>query len=110
MRSNINGTLHVVRMRKRRSRDFITDSLLAIAEDGGAIKRREYPPDYYITTDRMRSEIGHFIYKFRGQPKALDKTMGGYAVTVRATVEEWPNGGGAWLTRPVIIEVREEQE
>ena len=112
MTETISGSLNVSRVRKRRSRDSLADMLAMALEDAGHLERREYPPDYFVETERRRHPGGQglYFYKFRGQPKALRRDMEGWRITVRATMDEWPNRFGAHLTRPHILELSDPKE
>ena len=112
MRETISGTLNVIRQRKRYS-NLMDDYIASVLEDDGTIERREYPPIYYVTTERRRHAgegEGAYLYRFRGRPKALKRDMEGWCISVRATMDEWQNQMGAHLTRPQILGLSDPKE
>lgn len=111
----ITGTLHVIRIKKRRNFGSSLGSLLAAViettlEKKGRIALPEYPPDYYITDGRRVGFNGtegnfDFVYKFKRLPKAFCKEFDGWSVKMKGIVEPFGNGLGAYLTRYKVISI-----
>lgn len=104
-RGEVTGTLHVRRQRKESPGGLFAELVARAAEDAGLTQPRYYPPMLYMTNDETYDGEHSFIWKFRGVPKALAEAEDGSTVTVRATLDVWRNGIGAYLTRPQIVSV-----
>ena len=106
-RETVTGVLHGTVTPKRR-RSFLDQIIVnAFVADGKISyedRRFFYAPSYYLTTP---SGEGRFLWSFKGQPKALNLGLRGHTVTIRATIQRWPNSRGAHLIRPQVLEVSE---
>jgi hypothetical protein len=104
-REQVTGTLHVLRHRKPRSRDWFADFIAMSLEESGRIERRYWPATGYILNDRVDAHGRHFMYRFRRFPKWLDVEDAGKTLTVTATFEPWDNGLGVHLSRPQLVAI-----
>ncbi len=121
MRETIEGVLHVIRTRKQRQGADVFEKLIVAAlEDAGTIQAEFYPPTYFILTsqtvgERRADEADSrnwrndepFQFRFKGQPNAFSHELAGHEVSVRATVDRWPNGLGGYLHCPRVLTVGE---
>ena len=113
MRETIVGTLHVIRTRKR-YRGLLDDYIARVLEEDRPELTRWWPEIYYVTTDREAPWGDRkYQYRFRGEgrraAKPLSPDLEGATVEVVATMEEFSNGFGAYLNRP-IVKVLEEAD
>lgn len=111
MAETLVGYLHVIRTAKQ-LRGGLGSMLLQVAmENAGIIEVDEYPPTYWFhvpgrTVGLERAKVSDFrdwrngelyMFRFKGQPKLLDREMDGYEVTVRGSYEPWLNGLGGHM-------------
>lgn len=115
-RTTISGTLHVTEIYKRRNSYASIGNLIAerLAWDlrkewtDKQYRKWFYAPSYWIADTGILNARGREkIYKFKANRHGqvygtLDRFSGGKQVTVTATLDEWPNGNGAWLLHPVV--------
>ena len=105
-RERIVGHLHVVRTRKRYD-GLITDYIARLLEEDGKVERREWPPIYFVHTDRLNGKLAgtnrYFMFRFKGRPKKLDRSMENWRIQVITDLENWSNGLGAYLIRPNVV-------
>ncbi len=106
-RETITGVLHVIQTR-RRMENPVADAIALLLEEIGARQPDYHPPVYFLLTDRTVTVVGskwHFQFRFRGRPLEFSPDLRSHLVTVRATVEPFLNGLGAYPNRPAVIYV-----
>jgi hypothetical protein len=118
------GYLHVVRTRKQpRGGGPLERLLIRALEDtlhetqGRPIP--EHPPIYFFhvpdrTVGSEQAKVGGtsgwrldklFMFRFKGQPKLLDREMEGWRITVRGSYDVWRNGLGGHMKHYRVVDV-----
>ncbi len=119
MSETLIGHLHVLRTAKRPRGGLMSQLLQVSRENAGIIEMAEWPRIYFMhidgrTVGMERAKVGDdrnwrldglFMFRFKGRPKLLDKTMEGYEITVRGSYDRWENGLGGFLKHYRVVAV-----
>ena len=119
MTETLVGYLHVIRTAKRLRGGLGSQLLQVVMENAGIIEAEEYSPSYFFhvpgrTVGVERQKVGDdrdwmldnlFMFRFKGQPKLLNREMDGFEVTVRGSYERWENGIGGHMKHYRVVSV-----
>ena len=112
-RVTLTGTLRVLKQRKRQG-GLLEDFIVGALEIEGLVETRYWPFLFVFDADEPHKEPAYarqrgFMYQWKGRgrraPAALQGLDSGARLRVVATIEEWSNGCGGFLTRSVIQQI-----